>query len=195
MAKFYIRRSSPNDPISGILPTSAEAAGTVVAPVGTAYKIASKATADYGYASDQDSGINTFALADGTSLAGFVTKEVRVGAGLSDTEIAFGLPTTYPSGEIATPFEPGKAATVVEALDVEAESPDNVNAVVSSTGAIAANTAAGTKLSFVDGKFRVAQSGDWAQYRLVTAGLTPDVSGCVRIFATRITGEYIGTPS
>jgi hypothetical protein len=196
MAKFQVRRASPVDPVSGLLPSSSSAAGTIVAVLGTAYKIASKATQDYGYlgevsdASAGDSGINTFALADNSNagFVGFVTKEVRKGPGFTDTEIAFmgqGLTTTYESGEIMTPFEPGKAATLIEAIDLEVESPDNL--VTSGAQAVSGSTKAGSLLTFLAGKFALATTSDVAQYKVVSQ-LTPEESGKVRVYITRVTG-------
>lgn len=198
MAKFYIRRSSPVDPVSGLLPTAASASnGDIVAVLGTAYKIVSKATKDYGYlgeisdAAALDSGLNTFSLADNSAagFVGFVTKEVRKGPGFTDTEIAFmgsGLSTTYPSGEIMTPFEPGKPATLVEAIDVEVESPDNL--VTSGGQAASTATTVGTLMTFLAGKFAVATTGDLATYKVVSQ-LTPEVAGETRLYLTRVTGR------
>jgi hypothetical protein len=73
---------------------------------------------------------------------------------------------------------------------LEVESPDNVESTNSATGAVSALTAVGTEMSFKDGKFYVAQPGDFAQYRLVKQ-MTPIVAGCVRIFVTRIQGTLV----
>src|ERR1039458_966625 len=170
MATFLIRRTSPNDPISGILPSGA-------AVLGLAYKINSK---------DPATGINTFALADGAGFNGFTTKEARITAGLSDTELAFNLPTTYQSGEIMTPnFADGNtAATLEEALDLEVEGPDNLLTTSGATGAVTTGTTVGTRLSFAAGKFYVAQTGDLAYYK-VAAQMNPTDGGLARIFITR----------
>ena len=178
MAKFQIRRSSPNDPISGVLPS-------VAMPIGLALQFITK---------DADSGLNTFTYANGHA-DGFLTKPIRVGAGLSADEIAFGL-MTYDSsgtnlagdGEILTPFEAGKPGTIEEALDLEVESPDNV--LTSGSAAITTGTAVGTALSFEDGKFCVAQAAEMAEYRLV-AQMTPEVAGCVRLFVSKIKGYLV----
>jgi hypothetical protein len=168
MPSFLIRRSSPNDYVSGILPAGA-------AVIGTAYKISTK---------DAATGINTFALADGDGFTGFITKPVRTTAGLSDVEIAFNMVSTYSSGEIMTPYEQSKPASVEEALDLEVEGPDNVLTTSGATGAVTALTSVGTRLSFAAGKFYVAQSGDLAYYKLI-AQMTPTEGGDVRIFVTR----------
>jgi hypothetical protein len=169
---FEIRRSLPGT-ISGLLPAS------TAMPVGTALMISAK---------DAGTGINTFALAAG-KLTGFVTKEVRTTPGLSADEIAFGL-STYTSGEIATPFEAGKAGSVELAAELEVEGSDYIFG--SGTGAITAATTAGTILSFTGGKFYVAQATDWACYKLLKQ-MTPVNGGACRIYVEKVEGYVVAS--
>lgn len=156
--------------IQGILPNAAY-------PVGTAFKVASV---------DADTGERTFALASGVA-DGFVMRDVRVpsdginGNPRTDTEILYnqGL-------EVA--FTGGRHGTLEWGEEVEVEGTDLI--LTSGTGAITTGTAVGTKLSFLNGKFRVAQSAEYAQFRLV-AQMTPITVGQVRIKASEIEGYLV----
>lgn len=168
---FEIRRAGPGGTISGTLPATAMV-------LGTALEITAK---------DADTGINTFSLASGRA-DGFVTKDVRTTEGLNAEEIAFGLNGYTTSGgstgEAMTPFTVSKPGSVDSLpLELEVEGSDHI--LGSGTGAITTNTAADTILSFTNGKFYVAQSTDWAQYRLVKQ-MTPTVSGNTRIYVQKI---------
>lgn len=165
---FQIRLSRLGGTISGTSPVLA-------VPMGTAFEIVDK---------DPDTGVNRFALANGRA-AGFVTREVRVGAGLTDSELVdqlMGLTL------METPFEAGKACSIEQATHIEAEGVDFV--LSSGTGAITAGTAAGSKLSFLNGKFHVAQATEFAQFRLVQQ-MTPDIAGNVRIYVEEIEGYLV----
>lgn len=56
----------------------------------------------------------------------------------------------------------------------------------SGTGALASNTARRTKLSFLNGSFRIAQTGDVAQFLLLETGLTANIDGNLRIRVRRV---------
>ena len=170
-SNFEIRRQRTKGTISGLLP-----AGSALV-VGTPLMINSK---------DAATGINTFALAN-TRVDGFLTKSARTTPGLSADEIAFNL-VTYDSGEIATPFEAGKAASIELADALEIEGSDYI--VGSGTGAITSGTAAGSVISFASGKARVAQSNDWAEYRLA-AQMTPVNGGACRLYLEKITNYKV----
>lgn len=156
--------------LQGILPNAAY-------PVGTAFKVASV---------DAGTGERTFALASGVA-DGFVMRDVRVpedginGNPRTDTEILYnqGL-------EVA--FTGGRHGTLEWGSEIEAEGDDNV--LSSGVGAIDTNTAVGSKLSFLNGKFRVAQTNEYAQFRLV-AQMTPKTEGETRIKVSEIEGYLV----
>lgn len=86
-------------------------------------------------------------------------------------------------GRLELPFIVGQQGSV-ERLDAfEAEGTDHL--VTSGTGALASNTALGTKLSVYGGKVRVAQTGDREMFRLREI-LTPEEAGALRIAAEAI---------
>jgi hypothetical protein len=169
-SNFEIRRSLPGT-ISGTLPAA------TAMPIGKALMVSAK---------DAATGINTFALASGR-CDGFVTKQVRTTPGLTADEIAFNL-VTYTSGEVHTPYEAGKSASIELADELEVEGSDYIFG--SGTGAITADTAAETVLSFTDGLFYVAQTSDWACYRLVKQ-MTPVNGGACRIYVKAIGGYKV----
>lgn len=160
----------PKVTLQGILPNAAY-------PVGTAFKVASV---------DPDTGARTFALASGVA-DGFVMREIRVpadginGNPRTDTEIL------YNQG-LETPFTAGREGTLEWGSEIEAEGTDYL--LTSGTGTITGGTAVGAKLSFLNGKFRVAQSGEYAQFRVV-AQMTPITAGQVRIKASEIEGYLV----
>lgn len=160
-SNFEIRRNRLTGTISGTLPATAM-------PVGTALMISAK---------DADTGVNTFALASGR-VDGFVTKEVRVGVGLTATELAYGL-NTYPSGEFSTPYTAGNPGSIEPAEAIEIEGSDYI--IGSGTGAITNATAAETEISFYSGKARVAQTNDYVQFRLAKQ-MTPVNGGNCRLY-------------
>lgn len=98
--------------------------------------------------------------------------------------------------------------TILERADVwpgHAENPDSVNGMItldppyeayeaegnnylllSGTGALASNTAIGSYISFLNGKARVAQSGDTPQYRLSAIMVSVNTAGSVRCLFEKI---------
>lgn len=156
--------------LQGILPNAAY-------PVGTAFNVASV---------DADTGERTFALASGVA-DGFVMRAVVVpadginGNPRTDTEIL------YNQG-LEVGFTGGRQGTLEWGCEIEAEGTDHL--LTSGTGTITTGTAVGTKLSFLNGKLREAQSGEYAQFRLV-AQMTPITAGQVRIKASEIDGYLV----
>ncbi len=175
LPKFLIRRTSPNPYVQGVVPA-------VAAVIGTAFQITTK---------DPDTGLNTMALAQGTRKvpAFFVTKQVRVGAGLTDTELAFensGM-VTYPSGEIMTPFEAGQMASYESALGIEVEDPDNL--LTTGTGAVLTTTPIGADITFRNGKFALGVTGDFCEWKLVAQMTVQDsTAGTVRVYLEKNVG-------
>jgi hypothetical protein len=115
------------------------------------------------------------ALAAGVFL-GFLTRDV-VDGGPTAIERA----GVYP-GRLEQDDDFGQV-TLELADAVEAEGSDYV--LTSGTGALSSGTAIGTLLSFVDGKFYVAQGSDEKPFRLGKV-LTEEVSGNLRIYAERV---------
>jgi hypothetical protein len=173
-SNFEIRRRGDGGTISGTLPATA-------LPIGIALMYGSK---------DADTGENTFILAT-NKANGFLTRASRVGAGLTDSELAF--PASPTGGEtLETPFEAGKPGSIEKATELELEGLDYINAT--GTGAVTSTTVAGTKLSFLNGKVCEAQTGQFAQYRLVKQ-MTP-VNGTasstyIRIYIEEIEGVLV----
>ena len=171
---FEIRRVKPGGTISGLMPASA-------LPIGTPMVISAK---------DADTGENTFAVA-AVRADGFLTRAVRTTEGATDAELAnesVGL-TAGDNGDFVRPFVGGKPGSIEQALELEVEGTDYLT-VSTGTGGISTLTAAGTKLSFASGKFRVAQSNDLAQYLLIKQ-MTPTVAGNVRIYVKAIEGYNV----
>lgn len=135
-------------------------------------------------ATDPVTGIKTVGLADGYA-DGFLTREVRVIDGLTDEEQLMGL-----GAADATPFSINKMGAYQDAFELEVEGPRTTAAVYlvgSGSGAILPTTAQDTQLSFSQGKFCVAASGNYAQFRII-GQMTPKVVGQVRIYVRKIEG-------
>jgi len=162
--KFVIRRNVLGT-ISGLLPAA------TAMPMGTALAYSAK---------DPATGENTFALATG-KFNGFVNRDVRLTAGLTDTEHLRGY-------GLETPYEAGKSGSIELAKEVEVEGDEFI--LGSGTGEITAATAVATKLSFVGGKFRVAQSADYAYFKLVKQ-MTPTDGGACRLYVEAIDGILV----
>lgn len=173
---FEIRRRYLGDPMSRLFPAgyvSPNTPGTVIYPRGTA-----AGAAGGGYQSTQD--ILAAVLASGNNFLGFLTRDVAdQGPSLFEVDI--------PTNPLALPFTAGLECTLEKADEVECES--SLYIQTSGTGAITASTALGTNLSFTNGKFYVAQSGDTAFFELTgNSGLpgngpVPLISTNLRIMA------------
>jgi hypothetical protein len=87
---------------------------------------------------------------------------------------------TWPD-KFTQPVAVNGQVTLDRFAEIEAEGTDFL--VQSGTGALAANTPAGTLLAFVGGKLRIAQPNDKAVFRL-TSQVQPEDSGNVRITAS-----------
>jgi hypothetical protein len=172
MAQFEITKRSlvPYNALTTPTPDAGLAAGTVVNERGVAFQF----SATDGQAE----------LADGTkAFAGFLTRRTKVnGASLEDV--------VFP-GRTELPFVAGGPASFEYAEEVEVEGASSVNStwmIGTGAGAIAATTAAETKLSFSGGAFCVAQTGQNAEYELI-AQMTPETAGNVRFRARKLTGQ------
>lgn len=134
----------------------------------------------------------TFELADGTKpLAGFLTREVTTdGPTVSDHFWSAAAPT--PEGKwLEFPEKAGNSVSAQSGLALEVEGGDYINVVSNSASKITSETTVGTRLSFTDGKFCVAQANQHAEFVLVAADLTPEVTGNLRISVTRLAGQKI----
>lgn len=169
MSNFEILRSKPGT-ISGVLPSTAY-------PVGKPLMRS---------AIDADTGARTLALASGR-CDGFMTRASR-----EPSEGVTGNPRTAEEQlmgfGLETPFTAGREGSIEMADELEVEGDDYI--MSSGTGAVDTNTAANVKLSFTQGRFYVAQTGDFAQFR-VAAQLTPETSGATRIRVERIEGYLV----
>lgn len=168
-----LRKRGGHNTLSGKLPATGY-------PVGQPMMISDR---------DAATGEMTFALASGV-CHGFLTRESRQsvsgraaddGNPRTDTEILF-------EQGLESPFLAGDYGSIerLEALEVE----DVAYIMTSGTGAISGGTAAGTKLSFKEGRFYVAQTGDLAQYELKKQ-MTPETAGKVRISVEEIPGYLV----
>ncbi len=182
---FEIKRGA-NSTIGNPVAVGATISGTLPAtayPIGTPLKISDI---------NADTLQKTLVLASGRS-DGFMTRASRVGPGLTDSELvdqSFGLLLAE------TPFEAGKEGSIEQAQALVVCG-DGTNALSetnyckgSSTGALTSGTAAEAKLSFTNGLFYVAQTGDWASYRVVKQ-LTPLTGETFRLYLEKIEGYIV----
>jgi len=116
-------------------------------------------------------------LAGGKNFLGFVMREVVVGGP--------GLPDHVYPNRLELAYASGQEASLEKADEVEAEGSNFL--VLSGTGALANNTAVDTQISFNNGKFYIAQTGDIPFYKvsanpnmLAAAGVNPVVPGALR---------------
>jgi hypothetical protein len=124
-----------------------------------------------------------FDVAQHNTFIGHLTRQVKVG-GLSITDRWFGMTSETPVG-VESPFVAGQEVTIQKAKEIEAEGSDYL--VLSGTGAIAADTAVGTNLSFYNGYLRQTQNEEVPNY-VLTAHLAPMTPGGIRIRAERVSG-------
>jgi hypothetical protein len=164
MAKFEIlRRGSRQTNISLVLPAAAALEGIAFQESATA---------------------GTAELADSTKpFAGFVTRVVL-------TE----LPTpsiAELTGQGAQPLETGFIAGYEGAFeDADEFVAEGGDYLYSGTGMLVTGTALKTKCAFKDGKARIAQSGEYAEFMLVEKQ-TPETSGNLRMRFARISGVIV----
>lgn len=108
-------------------------------------------------------------LADGSQpIAGMLTRDVVVGGPtLADA--------VYP-GRTDLPVASGEQASFEHAEEFEAEG----DALYSGTGQITSGASNGDEVSFLDGKPRLAQTGDYVEYELRDKAVTPETAGNLR---------------
>lgn len=121
---------------------------------------------------------SAFDVAQHNTFIGHLTRQVKVG-GLQITDRFFGITSETPVG-VEAPFVAGQEVTVQKAKEIEAEG--SAHLVLSGTGAIAADTAVGTKLSFYNGYLRQTQADEIPNY-ILTAILPPMTPGAIRVRA------------
>ncbi len=168
MSLFDIRRPYPGRNISIIVPSAIKDANDKVVR---------------GKPLMRDLTDGTLAALAAGQLLGFVTREV-VDGGPSVIDRAQVFP-----GRLELPFALDQECSVELADAVECEGSDYV--LTSGTGALSTSTSLGAELSFFDGKFYEAQSGDEILFKLADrngsgGSLTEETSGNVRILAERI---------
>ena len=187
---FQIRRGF-GATVSGILPAYATPIGT---PLGFASINQLTGERTWGLSN----GAAAVAAAGGAALnthVAFQARDSRIFPGLSDTELLwnFGLETPYWVGTAGS-AEPGEDVEVEGTQYVLTSAvtafPDGSTVGVSSVSGQVINngTAPETELTFANGLFAVAVSGDQVLYRLQAVMLNIQVAGNVRIFATNVPG-------
>lgn len=171
--KLELRRSnSGQSTLSGVLPSTAY-------PIGKPMMVSDV---------NAGTGAKTFALANGR-CDGFLTRESRVPTDNdAPSSGANGNPRTAEEQLMGfgmeTPFTAGREGSIEMAEWVEAEGSDYL--VKSGTGTLASATG-GEEVSFSNGKFYEAQSGDYVQYRVVKS-MTPEEDGDLRLLMQAIPG-------
>jgi hypothetical protein len=118
----------------------------------------------------QGADTETLALAGATNFLGFLRDDVTV-AGPT-------LEHHFWPNQTEMPVKAGTYCTVERADEIDVEGGDFL--VISGTGQLASNTAVGTQLGLVSGKWRVKQSGDEA-FGMLAAQLTPETESAVRL--------------
>lgn len=123
-----------------------------------------------GIAFQESATAGTAELADGTKpYDGFVTRKVlQGGPTLGDS--------VYPN-RTELPFTAAQEATMEFAEEFVAEGSDYI---YSGTGGITSDTALKSLCGFKDGKIRVAQSSEYADFMLVEKSMTPVNTGALR---------------
>lgn len=157
MATFRITKESPKEHIQG---TYASAAPR-------------------GFALGAGNSDGVFAVAASANFLGFLTNAITAnGPALVDT-----LLKDYSRDDAAFPNKVGDTVSVCDADQVEVSGSDYIDA----TNAVDENSAVGTRVSFLGGKFREAQEGDYVQF-IVTAQLGDDADGDPVVQMTRFQG-------
>ncbi len=118
----------------------------------------------------------SFALAQHNNFIGHLTRRVVTG-GLTITDRFLGVTSAEPVG-VESPFKVGEEVSVEKAHEIEAEGSDYL--VTSGTGALTAGTSIPNPCSFKDGKLRLTQGGEIANYMLTAVALTPNTAGNLR---------------
>lgn len=118
----------------------------------------------------QGADTETLALAGATNFLGFLRHDVTV-AGPT-------LEHHFWPNQTVMPVKAGTYCTVERADEIDVEGANFLT--ITGTGTLASNTAVGTQLGFVSGKWREKQTGDHA-YGMLAAQLTPETSGAVRL--------------
>ena len=153
------------------------------------------------YPGRQQSGVLNFAASRGTPLGALTTDTSASAAAANSFELAgangnYGQnflgflerdctvagPTLadhiYPN-RLELPYKVGTEVSVIKAAAVEAEGTDFL--LTSGTGALTTSTAVGTKISFRNGKFSAAQSGEIAYFTVAANNLTPYTASALRM--------------
>lgn len=170
--KFEIRRRHAGDPMSRVVTAAGPVYTASVQANGVGNGLLPRGTA-IGYGPDIDTGL----LAQGSGFVGFMTRDLTdQGATLTELYI--------PQNPLALPNQSGTAVGLEKAEEVQCAGVSYI--LTSGTGAISLGTPQGTKLSFKDGRFYVAQLGDVPYYTLTFADTDTDGSGDLRILVEMI---------
>jgi hypothetical protein len=138
-----------------------------------------------GIALQESATAGTAELADGTKpIAGFSTRPAEVA--LPTPSIAEML--GQGSQPLEGPFLAGSDGAVEDAFEFVAEGSDYI---YSGTGQVTSGTALKTKCAFKDGKVRVAQTGEYAEFMLVEKQTVEVATNNVRGRFSRIAGVIV----
>ncbi len=113
-----------------------------------------------------------FTLADHSNFIGHLTRDVVAG-GLSVNDRFFGRTSADPVG-LEAPFTPGDPVSVEKAEEIELEGADYL--WLSGSGSVSTSTTIPQKMSFLQGRLRISQSGEDVNYYL-TANNLPATDG------------------
>jgi hypothetical protein len=183
LSKFEALRLTGKPTISGILPATAQ-------PIGRAMMVS---------AVDADSGQRTFAVAT-NRCDGFTTRQTLVAGtfGYTDKQIAFGMGGG--DNGLETPFTGSKEGSLEQIDEMICEGTDYLWITSGDEGRILPSSPGveGTpaKLSLYQGKFRLAQTADIAEWVLLKQ-LTPiddTATDKVRILIQRVNNGTVPYP-
>lgn len=118
-----------------------------------------------------------FALADNDNFLGFLERDI-ISGGATLADRMFGRTSDTPVG-FECPYAPGDDVTVRKAYEVEMEGSDYI--LLTGTGSISATTPVGETLAFLQGKLRVAQSGEVVNATLMAVLTDVITAGNLRI--------------
>lgn len=155
---FEIRRAIAGYQASGVLDTAA-VRGT---PLGA------HATVDGKFVL---AGTASAPAATGSNFVGFLERDCVVGGPTLPDHV-------YPN-RIELPYTAGFEVSVIKAAEVEVEGGDRL--LITGTGSLSTNTVVGTKITFREGKFAAAQSGETVYGTVSANNLTPATENALRM--------------
>lgn len=122
-----------------------------------------------------------FALAEHNSFIGVLTRDVSA-TGLSLADRVFGRTSDTPVG-LEAPFIAGKEVSVEKPEEMELEGSDYI--LLTGTGALSSATTIPQKLSYLQGRLRITQSGEDVNFYLTANNLPATDGSSLRIRVER----------